>query len=302
MNNNSTLVQQSIEYIEKRLGEDLTLKEIAQAMHYSEYHFHRTFLYWVGDTVTSYIRKRRLSKAAESLIYSDKKILDIALEYGFGSHESFTRSFRKMYGMMPSECRKLDTPPFLVPIAQPKSMLAALQNDEWSVNHMETRIEKYRAMRIIGYSITTTVSGGCSNKDIPAFWQKYMKDKLGDKIPGKINPEVELGLCEPLNSDGSFQYIIGFEVDEKTVVPEGMTEYFIPEATYAIFTTPEAGERDFVSSIQSTWDNIFTNWFPTSGYEQIAAPDFEWYDKRCWPQEGKQIDIYIPVQPINVTS
>lgn len=299
MNSNSTLIQQSIEYIEQRLGEELTLKEIAQAMHYSEYHFHRTFLYWVGDTVTSYIRKRRLSKAAEALIYSDKKILDIALEYGFGSHESFTRSFRKLYGMMPSECRKLDMPPFLVPVAQPGLMLAALQNDEWSVHHMETRIEQYRAMRIIGYSIETTVSGGCNNTDIPAFWQKYMQEQLAPTIPGKQNPEVELGICTPMNSDGSFQYIIGFEVDEKTVTPEGMTEYFIADATYAIFTTPAANETDFVASIQNTWNAIYTDWFPTSGYEQASAPDFEWYDPRCWPQEGKQIDIYIPVQPVS---
>ncbi|MMZ58134.1 Right origin-binding protein [compost metagenome] len=301
MNNNSELVRQSIQYIEERLGEELTLKEVAQAMHYSEYHFHRTFVYWIGDTVTSYIRKRRLSRAAEALVYSEQKIVDIALQYGFGSHESFTRCFRKMYGMMPSACRKLGHPPFLVPIAQPKEMLVGLQNDEWSVRQMEARIEQYHAMRVIGYSITTAASEG-NNTEIPAFWQKYMKEQLAYKIPGKLRPDVELGICSSMNTDGSFQYTIGFEVDRNTPVPEGMVELEVPETTYAIFTTPPAGESDFVSSIQSTWDNIYTNWFPTSGYEQIAAPDFEWYDKRCWSQEDKQIDIYIPVQPVNVNA
>ncbi|MNW36306.1 Right origin-binding protein [compost metagenome] len=301
MNNNSKVVQQSIEYIEERLGEDLTLKEVAQAVHYSEYHFHRTFLYWVGDTVTSYIRKRRLSKAAEALVYSDLKIVDVALQCGFGSHESFTRSFRKMYGMMPSACRKLDHPPFLVPIAQPKEVFAGLQNDEWRVYQMDARIEQFRAMRVIGYSITTAASEG-NNTEIPAFWQNYMKEQLAYKIPGKLRPDVELGICSSLNTDGSFQYTIGFEVDRSTPVPDGMIELEIPETTYAIFTTPPVGQSDFVASIQSTWDNIYTNWFPTSGYEQIAAPDFEWYDKRCWPQEDKQIDIYIPVQPVSVNA
>ncbi|MNE21608.1 Bacterial transcription activator, effector binding domain [compost metagenome] len=129
-----------------------------------------------------------------------------------------------------------------------------------------------------------------------------MQQQLGRQVPGKLHPNVELGICTPLNSDGTFNYIIGFEVDENTVVPEGMTEYFVPETTYAIFTTPPAAASDFVASIQGTWDHIFTDWFPTSGYEQISAPDFEWYDERCWPQEGKQIDIFIPVQPVSVVS
>ncbi|MNI47238.1 Right origin-binding protein [compost metagenome] len=300
--NSSSIVQQSIDYIETRLGEELTVKDVAQAMHYSEYHFHRTFLYWIGDTVTSYIRKRRLSKAAESLVYSDQKIIDIALQYGFGSHESFTRAFRKMYGMMPSECRKLDNPPFLIPIAKPKEILYELQTNEWRVDPMEIRIEQFRAMRIIGFSITTATNDGENSKEIPAFWKTYMQQQLGTQVPGKLHPDVELGICTPLNSDGTFNYIIGFEVDENTVVPEGMTEYFVPETTYAIFTTPPAAASDFVASIQGTWDHIFTDWFPTSGYEQISAPDFEWYDERCWPQEGKQIDIFIPVQPVSVVS
>lgn len=291
-------IQQSIDYIEERLGEELSLAEVAKAMFYSEYHFHRTFLYFVGDTMTSYIRKRRLSKAAELLAYSDLKVLDIALHCGFSSHEAFTRAFRKMYGILPTECRRRGCPPYLVPKANPLRDFVAQISYDWGDYVMQYRIEQIPAMRILGFSIQTTTVEGENSKEIPAFWQKYMREQWGSRVPGKLHPNVELGVCSTLDEDGTFRYIIGFEVDEAAEVLEGMTEYRIPPATYAIFTTPPAGEADFTSSIQQTWDVIFTNWFPTSGYEQLAAPDFEWYDERCWPKEGKQIDIYIPVQPV----
>ncbi len=295
--NQIRIIQQSIEYIEARLGEELTLAEVAKAMFYSEYHFHRTFLYFVGDTMTSYVRKRRLSQAAELLAHSDMKVLDIALHCGFSSHEAFTRAFRKMYGILPTECRRRGCPPYLVPRANPLRDFVAQISYDWGDYDMQYRIEQVPSMRILGFSLQTSTVEGENHKDIPAFWQKYMREQWASRVPGKLHPNVELGVCTTVDEDGTFRYIIGFEVDETAEVQEGLTEFRIPPATYAIFTTPPAGEADFTSSIQQTWDEIFTNWFPSSGYEQVAAPDFEWYDERCWPKEGKQIDIYIPVQP-----
>lgn len=294
--NHLDVIRNSIDYIEARLDEDLTLKGVATAMHYSEYHFHRTFLYVVGETVTSYIRKRRLSKAAELLAGSDSKLLDIALECGFHSHAAFTRAFRKMYGILPTACRRLGQPPYLYPKAE-LTNIDAQNFGKWGDYAMEYRIETCPEMRIIGYSIKTTTVEGQNSREIPAFWQKYMEERLGENIPGKKRPDVELGLCTTYEEDGSFRYIIGFEVDEATAAPEGMVEYRVPEAQYAIFTTPPASQEEFTASIQETWNRIFAEWFQSSGYEQAYGPDFEWYDPRCWGKEGKQMDIYIPVQP-----
>lgn len=294
--NNHNLISRSIDYIEEHLEQDLSLKGIAQAMFYSEYHFHRTFQYFMGETVSNYIRKRRLSNAAELLAYTDRKVLDIAIECGFGAHETFTRAFRKMYGILPSDCRKQGFPPFIVPRAVP------LLSDEsitlnWSDYRMQPRIETLPAMRIIGFSLATSTIDGQNHKEIPVFWQDHMREQWRDRVPGKKNPNVELGVCTAIDEDGSFRYIIGFEADNETAVPEGLVEYFIPEATYAIFTTPPADNEQFSAAIQGTWGNIFRDWFPGSGYEQAYAPDFEWYDERCWGETNKVIDIYIPVQP-----
>lgn len=296
--NQLTIIQQSVDYIEERLGEELTLAGVAKAAGYSDYHFHRTFLYFVGDTLSSYVRKRRLSKAAELLTGSELKVLDIALSCGFSSHEAFTRAFRKMFGKLPTECRKQGHLPCIVSKANLLQNLSTPINYDRRDYEMKYRIESLPSMRIMGFSMKTTTVEGENSKEIPAFWQQYIQGQWGRTVPGKTNPNVELGLCTTLHEDGSFLYIIGFEVSESTPVPKELTEYTIPATTYAIFTTPPASETEFVASIQQTWDDIFTDWFPTSGYEQIAAPDFEWYDERCWPKEGKQIDIYIPVQPL----
>ena len=85
----------SIDFIEANLDEEMTLVEIACWAYFSAYHFHRVFQGVVGETVMEYIRKRRLTKAAHSLLHTERKIIDIAMGYGFKSPETFTRAFRK---------------------------------------------------------------------------------------------------------------------------------------------------------------------------------------------------------------
>ncbi|AWB43339.1 AraC family transcriptional regulator [Paenibacillus sp. CAA11] len=290
-------IRQSIDYIEKHLSEELTLSGLAQAAFYSEYHYHRIFQHFVGDTVMSYIRRRRLSKAAEQLTGTERRVLDIALECGFRNPETFSRAFRKMYGMLPTECRQLGTVPFLIaPVWLPASS-AAPHLKEWREFAMQPKIITLPAKRVIGYALHTNVAEGQNFKEIPAFWQHYIQNKLWEQIPGKQPPYVELGICTPADNEGRFRYIIGFETSEDEAVPEGLVEFHLQEAQYAVFTTPPADEAEFSSTIQHTWDLIFRNWFPESGYEYAKAPDIEWYDERSSGTTNKQMDIYIPVKP-----
>lgn len=131
------------------------------------------------------MRKRRLSTAAELLTETDLKVLEIALRCGFGSHEAFTRAFRKMYGILPTECRKLGRPPFLVPRAAPLPTIETQITSDWGDQIMQYRIEQLPAMRILGCAMQSTIVEGKNHDDIPAFWQTYMQERLGERIPGK---------------------------------------------------------------------------------------------------------------------
>ena len=103
---NKNPIFRSIGIIEERIQEKLTVENLANSIHFSKYHYQRMFCEVVGDSVMRYVTKRRLSLAAEELAETDTSVLEIALKYGFDSHEGFTRSFRAYMGMTPTEYRK----------------------------------------------------------------------------------------------------------------------------------------------------------------------------------------------------
>lgn len=161
---------------------------------------------------------------------------------------------------------------------------------------MEMKLIKKPALHIIGYDLHTRNTDGENNREIPKFWDHYIQNNLGHNIPNPLYKNQELGLCTEFNTaTGEFVYMIGMEVAEGTPAPEGMSYRTFPEMEYAVFTTPKASEENFVQSIQQTWMEVFSKWFPDSGYEHDGKVEFELYDERCYGKENKQIDIYIPV-------
>ena len=104
--NASDHIGHSLAFIEAHLTKPLTVEQVAAAAGYSRFHYSRSFLMLTGLTPTDYVRKRRLSEAARELVTSAKRILDIALDYQFGSQEAFTRSFKREFGVTPSLYRQ----------------------------------------------------------------------------------------------------------------------------------------------------------------------------------------------------
>lgn len=104
--NYDSCIKKSIEYIENNLNKKIQLKELADKAFLSKYHFHRVFHSVVGEPVAEYIRKKRLEEAANELLTTENKIIDIALKYQFSNQESFTKAFKRLYGIPPKEFRK----------------------------------------------------------------------------------------------------------------------------------------------------------------------------------------------------
>lgn len=102
----SEQIQASIAYIENNLTERILLENLAKQTFISKYYYHRLFHQFTGETVMSFIRKRRLTKAAKELMESDIKIVDVALKYQFGSQETFSRAFKRMFEASPGEFRR----------------------------------------------------------------------------------------------------------------------------------------------------------------------------------------------------
>jgi len=80
---NPARVYKTLDLIENHLIEDLSVDDLAASAYFSKYHFQRLFRSLVGDSVMDYIRRRRLTVAAEEISTSDATILEIAVKYGY---------------------------------------------------------------------------------------------------------------------------------------------------------------------------------------------------------------------------
>lgn len=99
-------VKSVIALIENHIHENLTVKEVASVTGFDPDYFRQVFKQATGQTLTRFIKARKLSHAAFLLKNSTRKVTDIALEYGFGSHDVFIRRFKEQYHMTPTDFRK----------------------------------------------------------------------------------------------------------------------------------------------------------------------------------------------------
>lgn len=288
-----TILQDILEYIDEHIADDISPDILAARAGFSTWHFCRVFQWGTGYSVMTYVRNRRLAFAASELS-SNRRILDISLEYGFETHSGFSKAFRRYFGCSPGTYRlhaSCDRP-------LPPSLPRVYQYLNGGII-LEPKFVQLNAVKLVGFAIKTTSTAGENSKTIPAFWNDYMKSGNMEKLHSEsfIKKHDEYGVCFPEDpKSGEFEYVIGVERKDDVAIPEAYHVCEIPPATYAVFSTPPSDSVNFVSSIQGTWNYIFNEWFPTSGFEYApGCVDFELYDDRCMKEEGKVCDIYIPV-------
>lgn len=295
-----TQIQATLDYIEDHLAEPMSVEGLARVACFSEFHFHRVFQSMVGEAVMEYVRKRRLARAAYRIAHTDQRLIDIALDHGFQSHENFTRAFKKVFERTPLAYRKQG---IVTPLYAKANVLQRKMNPNPYLGGicMDYQLRTKPAFKLIGYELRTTCKDGQNHRDIPVFWNSYLQENKGSRIGNRVHTDspVELGLCTDFNMEtGELTYLIGMEATSFEGVPADLVCREFPEARYAVFTTPKVTPDQFVASIQSTWKSIFEEWFPHSGLEHAGGVEFEWYDERCHADKHDQIqiDIYIPVK------
>ncbi len=104
---NKNIVEKIVDYIENNLESQLSLDEISRKAGYSKFHLNRVFSEAVGYTICKYIQMRRLTVAAEKLVYTKMPIIEIALAANYNSQQSFTYAFHQVYGCPPQEYREI---------------------------------------------------------------------------------------------------------------------------------------------------------------------------------------------------
>ena len=277
----------SIDFMEQHLYDKILVDEIAAASHYSTYHFCRIFKSLVGDSPKEYLRKRRLTVAADRLLKEDVGILELALDCQFESQEAFTRAFKGLFQITPAQFRKTNDPFRLLYKDQfSPHMLNYLKN---SVS-MEPEIIHQAEMKTVG------IASQYDNDDLDLhrLWSAF-RPYVGE-VKNRVHGSA-FGIYESYQENEDevcFSYICSVEVSSFEDIPEGMTERVIPEQLYAKFT--HIGP---IANLPETLKYIWGSWLPKSKYEYVERPDFELYPEGFDDKNPENVlYLHIPVRKI----
>ena len=177
-----TPIFRSLAVIEERIQEKLTVEMLAENIHFSRYHYQRMFREVVGDSVMAYVTRRKLALAAEELVRTDGTVLEVALKYGYDSHEGFTRSFKAYLGITPMEFRKYHSSVCFPEVRKEKSAMLYSKTTEEMIRKLNSLIVE--AGETAAYMRRNKGKGGDGTEAYMAFWE-YVADRadgLAEKL------------------------------------------------------------------------------------------------------------------------
>ena len=275
----------ALEYIEDNLSGEIHLEEAAKRACCSSFNFQRMFSFMADVSLADYIRRRRLSLAAMDLLTTEEKVIDIAVKYGYESPVSFARAFYAMHGLNPRDVRK----PGGKVKAYPRISFEITIKGAEAMNYCVKELGEFR---LVGFKEKISMENGENFKRIPEFWNEVCRQGRYEKMLGyNDNKELySMGVCTNSDDGKDFDYYIATGSDREIL--EDMAELVIPAGTYVIFECigrmPEGQQK--------VWKRVFTEWFPSSGYEIMDGPQLEWYSEGDITSEEYRSEIWIPIR------
>jgi AraC family transcriptional regulator len=273
----------AITYLEANLDQEIEYNELAKISCCSIFHFQKIFSFAADITLSEYIRQRRLSKAALDLINTSEKVIDIALKYGYNSPTAFTRAFINMHGIAPSAARENG----VILKSYPR---ITFQMTIKGGKEMNYKIEEKPSMRFVGKKEAVGCVGGQNFLRIPQIWEEVCREGIYDKILELSNgsPTGVLGICANFR-DKEFDYFVASSSDVEA--PMGMYELLVPAGLWVVFQCV----GPMPAAIQEVWKRVYTEWFPSSGYEHAGGAELEWYSDGDGDSKDYLSEIWIPI-------
>lgn len=271
-------IERVLAYIESHLKDDrqgiLDNATLAKVAGYSEFHFLRVFRDCVCITPADYIRKRRISEIVRRIGDGSRPMSDIAFEYGFNSKENFTRAFKKEHHILPTDYRTANCS---LRLFEPFSF----EGSDLCPSVSMCYLSKFT---LVAYPFDEDLPPNC--------WNRYNAEKRSARLSGGAAVK-DYGAMIWNAERGKLDYYIGIKADEAKGDTSGTVELEISGGLYAAFDTQTVSQHDFVSTIRRTWDWIYGEWLPNSGYRRARGFELE-----CYTEISKEYSerIYVPLE------
>jgi len=293
-------IQSTIDYIEKHLSEEIKPKPLAETAGLSEFYFQRLFHRLVGITVGGYIKKRRLAKAAGLLQSSGQRIIDIALNSGFSSHEVLTRSFKEAFGVSPEAY--CSAPARLNHYNKPDLTLnytvadenVPLVTDQIIIEISRKRLEQEEYFT--GFSVEEAIAdmptGRETNRDssLGSLWDNFHERKNENQalIPGGD----EIGVTSMGGKEGYFRYFAGGRADPQKN-SGGWESRILPPGDYIICAfEAEDFEHLVMDAIYKAHRYLFEVWLPE---HSLTADCFAAERYQSHTPETSKMEIWVRI-------
>ncbi len=275
-----SLANRALWTIDRNLTSELSLGSVALACGVSRYHLAHAFGGSTGMPVMEYVRRRRLSEAADVLAGGASSILDLALEFGYASHEAFSRAFRAQFGKTPEDVRRnatTDGLSLLKPVKVGEGARPAIAAD---------RFETPGELKFVGLGEHVAFS---QMQNIASQWQRFMARYA--EVDDKAHP-IPAGVSTNLDDEGNFDYVCAVQVKRFAAQLKGLVQLIVPPQTYAVFR-----HDAHVSEIGQTFSAIWNDWVPEQDKSIADGASIERHRETFDTRTGfGGVEIYVPIR------
>jgi len=247
------------DYIESHIDQPISMSDLAKAAYYSQWHAARVFKEVTGKTPFDYIRRRRLALAAQRLGKAETRVVDVAMDFVFDSHEGFTRAFAREFGITPTRFRR-DRPAISL------FMPPRLRDWYYARQHGETSMsEKSKPIPVFVQVLERPSRRMVVRRGVQAsHYFEYCEEvgcdvweQLGS-IKAALGEPMGMWLPERFRRPGTSTYVQGVEVpaDLDLELPAHFELLELPPCTMLVFQGPPFEDKDFEAAIATVWDII----------------------------------------------
>lgn len=276
-------ISEVLHYIDDHLDDALDCEQVADRFYFSTYYFHRLFSAVVGKPIATYIRERRLAKAAQLLADTDRTITLVCFECGFNSSQAFCRAFKNSYGISPSDYRQMGYTPVILSVEE---IIGKFTNKLRGGILVHPKMIKQGQLMIAG------ITGDGSKT--AELWQQFMQLYAEIRVENKLSKNAyEIRIYE----DNYCTCHVGVSVSDPNVNSE-FSVMELPASIYAAFEVYVVRGYDSENDAMDEWLEVNQAKYrhrKFSGNPYVV----EFYDERFdGDSENSIVEIWVPIEKV----